>query len=145
MKRPRRRRFILACVTSLTLTGALACPNLAQAGKGDKKANKAGKADKRKAKGQHKIDKLCERIGCSEKQASEIGMVFKQLHLDIKPDREAIRELRKQLASEWKAAKPDERKLTKIADKVAAHERNIADRTMEAMLELHPILERRAA
>ena len=127
MNHARRRHFILACVTSLTLAGALISPELAHAGKGG-------------GKGEAKITKLCESIGCTQKQAETMRTVMKQMHLDIKPDREAIRDLRGQMASEWKSDKPDERKLARLADKIAAHERNIADRRLEAMLELHPIL-----
>lgn len=127
----------------MTLAGALLSPAFAEAGKGkgdesarSGKAGKAGKAGKRGAK----LAKLCERIGCSDEQAADIRVVLQQMRADIKPDREAIRELRGQLAAEWKRAKPDERKLAKIVEQIGAHERNIADRRMEAMLELHPIL-----
>lgn len=129
MFKARRRRFLLTSAASLALAASLLSPAVAEAGK-----------DKSKGKAKAKIERLCQEIGCSASQKTDIAQVFKQMHMDIKPDREAIRDLRKQLATEWKQAKPDERKLARIADKIAAHERNIADRRMEAMLELHPML-----
>jgi Spy/CpxP family protein refolding chaperone len=122
-----RRHFVLASLVGLALVGALISPTSALAGKG-------------KGKGHAKIDRLCEQIACTEAQAGDIAQIFEQLRTDSKPDREAIRELRQQLASEWKAERPDELELAKLADKIAAHERNVADRRMEAMLELHGLL-----
>jgi Spy/CpxP family protein refolding chaperone len=124
-----RRHLILASLAGLALVGALLHPASALAGKG-----------KGKGKGHAKIDRLCEQIACTETQAHDIEQVLQQLRVDGKPDREAIRELRQQIASEWKTDRPDERNLAKLADKIAAHERNLADRRMEAMLELHGLL-----
>jgi Spy/CpxP family protein refolding chaperone len=130
MSKPRRRHFVLASVAGLALVGALISPTSALAGKG-----------KREGKGKHsKVERLCEQIACTEAQAAGIAQIFQQLHADIKPDREAIRELRQQLASQWRSDQPDERELAKLADKIAAHQRNVADRRMEAMLELHGLL-----
>lgn len=123
------RRFTLASVASIVLLGALINPLPALAGKG-----------KGKGKGHAKVDRICEQIGCTEAQAGGIEQILEQLRADLRPDRQAIRELRQQLASEWKTDRPDERKLAKLAEQVAAHERNVADRTMEAMLELHGLL-----
>lgn len=122
-----RRRFILTSAVSLALAGTLLSPAPVFAGKG-------------KGKGRAKIEKLCEQISCSEDQARQITQVFEQLHIDVKPEREAIRELREQLATQWKRDRPDEAELAKLADKIGAHERNIADRRMDAMLELHALL-----
>jgi Spy/CpxP family protein refolding chaperone len=123
------RRFILASLAGVVLVGALISPIPALAGKG-----------KGKGKGHAKLDRMCEQLACTETQARDIEQIFEQLHVDSKPEREAIRELRRQLASEWKTDQPDERTLAKLADKIAAHERNVADRRMEAMLELHGLL-----
>lgn len=125
------RRLILASLAGLVLVGAMLSPLPALAGKG--KGNGKGQ-------GHAKIDRMCEQIACTEAQAQDIEQIFKQLHVDSKSDREAIRELRKQLASEWTTERPDERKLASLAEKIAAHERNVADRRMEAMLELHGLL-----
>ena len=122
-----RRHFVLASLASLTLVGALVIPTSVFAGKG-------------KGKGHAKIDRLCEQIACTKTQAHDIEQVFKQLRADSKSDREAIRELRQQMANEWKTDRPDERELAKLAEKIAAHEHNLADRRMEAMLELHGLL-----
>jgi Spy/CpxP family protein refolding chaperone len=128
-KQSRPRRFILASLAGVVLVGALISPIAALAGKG-----------KGKEKARAKLDRMCEQIACTEAQARDIEQIFEQLRVDSKPDREAIRELRRQLASEWKTEQPDERKLTKLAEKIAAHERNVTDRRMEAMLELHELL-----
>ena len=123
----KRRRNVLTSLAGLAFVAALLVPVAGFAGKG-------------KQKGHSKLDRICEQIACSEAQAKDIAQIFEQLQSDIKPDREAVRELRQQLAAEWKLDRPDERKLAMLADKVAAHERNMADRQMEAMLELHGLL-----
>jgi Spy/CpxP family protein refolding chaperone len=122
-----KHRHVLTSLAGLAFVGALLVPVAGFAGKG-------------KHKGHAKLDRLCEQIACTEAQATGIEQVFEQLHADIKPDREAIRELRQQLATEWKTDRPDELELAKLAEQVAAHERNVADRRMEAMLELHALL-----
>jgi Spy/CpxP family protein refolding chaperone len=94
----------------------------------------------REGRGHAKLDRVCEQIACNEQQREDIARVFTQLRKDIKLDREAIRELRKQMADEWLADEPDERALARLAEKISAHERNIADRQLESMLELHAIL-----
>src|SRR5689334_22212482 len=124
-----RRRTIFTSLAGLAFAGSLLAPAASFAGKG-----------KGKGHGQDKLDRMCEAITCTDAQAKGIEQIFEQLHADIRPHREAIRELRVQMASEWKNDKPDERKLAKLADKVAAHERNMADRRMEAYLELHDLL-----
>jgi Spy/CpxP family protein refolding chaperone len=124
-------RFILASLAGVVLVGALISPISAFAGK---------EKGKGKGKGHAMLDRMCEQLACTETQARDIEQIFEQLHVDSKPDREAIRELRQQLANEWKTDQPDEPKLAKLADKIAAHERNVADRRMEAMLELHGLL-----
>lgn len=108
----------------LALAGVLLTPAVATAGKG----------------GEAKLDRMCSQISCTEQQHDAIARVFKQMRQDIKADRTAIRELREQMADEWQKPKVDELELAKLADKVAAHERNVADRRLEAMLELHAIL-----
>ena len=127
-----RRRHILTSLASLAIVGALLVPTASFAGKG----KHAGKGHK----GKEMLDRMCEQISCTEAQAKDIEQVFKALHTDIKPDREAVRELRQQIATEWKSDKPDERKLASLADKIEAHERNMSDRRLEAMLELHSML-----
>ncbi len=117
-------------LAGLALAGLLLTPQLAVAGKGQGPGGQ-GKA---------KLERMCEQIACTDDQRDDIARVFKQMRQDIKPDREAIAQLRSELASEWKRAKPDAGKLAKLGDKIAAHERNVADRRLEAMLELHAIL-----
>lgn len=131
--RPQPRRFILASLAGLVLVGAMLSPLPALAGK-DKDKGKG------KGHGHAKIERMCEKIACTEDQAQDIEQIFKQLHIDSKSDREAIQELRKQLASEWTSDKPDELELASLTEKIDAHERNVSDRRMEAMLELHALL-----
>ena len=124
MKLPTRRRHLLPVLT-LALGLSLA-PGLAHAKKG---------------KGGGKLDKICAEIGCSADQKREIGEVFKQMKIDVESDRKALKDLKKQLAAEWVKDKPSERVLASLSAKMAAHERNIADRKLEAMIELHGLLD----
>ena len=124
MKLAMRRRHILP-ILGLAL-GLSFAPGLAHAKKG---------------KGGGKLDKICAEIGCSADQKREIGEVFEQMKIDIKSDRTALKELKKQLAAEWIEDKPSERKIASLSAKMAAHERNIADRKLEAMIELHGLLD----
>jgi Spy/CpxP family protein refolding chaperone len=118
-------RIVTARFAALSLAGLLVLPALAFAGKGHEHA---------------RLERMCEQLSCTEQQREELARVFKQMHQDSKLDREAIRDLRKQMADEWLADRPDEQALARLADKVAAHERNIADRRLEAMLEVHALL-----
>lgn len=120
-----RRRVL---VPALALAAALMLPGLAHAKKGE------GKHQKR-------VAKMCEKIQCSDQQEREIGQVFQQMHIDTKADRAAIKDLRKQMADEWAKDRPSEATLESLAKKVAAHEQNIADRRMDAMMELHGVLD----
>lgn len=113
-------------VSGLVLASTLLLPGLAQA----------------EPPGGHgrKLERVCEQLSCTEQQERDIQAVFEQLRIDSKQDREAIRTLHEQLAAEWVKDKPDEKAMAKLHDKIAAHERNLADRRHEAMMELHALL-----
>lgn len=120
------RRTLVTGLTSLAIAGALFVPLAAQArGPGDD-----GK----------RVDKVCKELSCTSQQRSEIKQVFEQMRIDVKTDRQTIRTLRKQLADEWVKDRPDEAAMAKLHDQIAAHERNIADRRHDAMMELHALL-----
>jgi Spy/CpxP family protein refolding chaperone len=91
-------------------------------------------------RGEGPLQRVCEHIECSEDQEVAIRDVFVQARVDSKDDHEAIRELRRQIADEWVKDTLDEAKLDKLHARVASHERNIAERRHEAMLELHDLL-----
>lgn len=124
---PRAALPPFATLTGLALAAALFVPALAHAGKGDRGPGK-------------RAAKMCEAIDCSDQQEREIAQVFQQMRTDVQVDRKAIAELREQMASEWQKNQPSEATLEKLATKIAAHERNIADRRLEGMLELHGLL-----
>jgi Spy/CpxP family protein refolding chaperone len=91
-------------------------------------------------RGAAKLERVCAQITCSEAQREDLARVFEQLRRDIRGDREAIEQLRAELAERWREPEPDARALTKLSEKIAAHERNITDRRLEAMLEIHDLL-----
>lgn len=91
-------------------------------------------------RGEGPLHRVCEHIECSADQETAIRDVFVQARIDSKDDHEAIRELRRQIADEWVKDAIDEAKLDKLHERIATHERNIADRRHEAMLELHDLL-----
>ena len=91
-------------------------------------------------RGEGPLQRVCEHIECTDDQEVAIRDVFVQARIDSKDDHEAIRELRRQIADEWVKDAVDEAKLDKLHDRIATHERNIADRRHEAMLELHDLL-----
>ncbi|MCA9681260.1 MAG: hypothetical protein KC457_03625 [Myxococcales bacterium] len=119
------KRPFVSAITGFVLVASLFAPTLARADKGD---------------GHRKLDRVCEQITCSEQQKQDIARIFEQMHVDLEVDREAIESLRKQLATEWVKDRPNQRTLDKLADDIAAHERNIADRRMAAMMEQHALL-----
>lgn len=87
-----------------------------------------------------KLGKVCQKIECSDDQKTELKQIHKEMRTDAKSDREAIRELHKQMAAEWVKSAPNEKVLDRIQAKIAVHEANIADRRMDMMLELHAVL-----
>ena len=121
-----RRPLVLALVGLSLGASLLLAPTPAQA---------------KKRGGEAKLDKICAEISCSDTQRQDIAQVFEQMHIDIKPDRTAAKDLKKQLAREWVEDRPSEKVLAKLSTKIAAHERNIAERRLEAMLELHDLLD----
>lgn len=91
-------------------------------------------------KGRGPLQRVCEQIECSAEQEVAVRDVFVQARIDSKSDHEAIRELRREIADEWVKDQLDEAKIAKLHERIASHERNIADRQHEAMLELHDVL-----
>lgn len=97
-------------------------------------------ADGGGGRGEGPLQRVCEHIECSDAQEVAIRDVFVQARIDSKDDHEAIRALRRQLADAWAKDTIDEAELDALHERIATHERNIADRRHEAMLELHDLL-----
>ncbi|NVB40761.1 periplasmic heavy metal sensor [Pseudenhygromyxa sp. WMMC2535] len=123
---PRRRTTLLASFAGVALAATLLVPGLAKAdpGKG---------ADAQ-------AERICEEASCTSTQRKQVKNIFDDLHDDVKPHRNAIEKLRKQIANEWAKSSPSKSKLRNYADKIANHERDIGRERVEAMMKLHNVL-----
>jgi Spy/CpxP family protein refolding chaperone len=94
-----------------------------------------------KGKGKGKrIDKVCQKIECTDAQRKELRDVMREAHTDLESEREAMRELGAQLAEEYAKKNPNEKKMQQLYRKMDAHRANVRDRMHEAFMEIHPRL-----
>lgn len=84
---------------------------------------------------------LCAKLECTDTQREELRAVMSELRADSKGDREAIKRLRKQLAAEFAKAQPDEAAMRSIQATIATHQQQMRDRGLDAMLEVHALLD----
>lgn len=84
---------------------------------------------------------VCERLGCSDEQRAELGVIVKELRTDAKPDREAIRSLQAELAAEWATDAPDEAKLEALTGQIATHHQAMGRLAQDALMEVHALLD----
>jgi Spy/CpxP family protein refolding chaperone len=119
--------FITTTLLSLGLLGALA----------DAPATPAP------TKGEHAgfAGKLCEKLSCTASQKTQIQSITKELKEDTKPDREAIEQTQRKLAVELAKASPSEPAIDGLAAEIAKHQTEITKRGLEAVLEVHALLD----
>ncbi len=87
-----------------------------------------------------RLDRICEKLECTESQRSEIEAAFKDLQAKVKPLREEMAAIRKQLAAAYQAEKLDTAKLNELRNQLADKERAIEQLRFDAMVRLHPSL-----
>jgi Spy/CpxP family protein refolding chaperone len=92
-------------------------------------------------KGSKKLDRVCQKINCTEDQKKELKSVVKELRTDLKTDRQAVRGLHEKLAVEFEKATPDERAMKRLYATIDKHRANMRDRTHDAMMEIHGLLQ----
>lgn len=85
--------------------------------------------------------RMCAHLECTDTQKEQLRAVMKEMREDIKPDREAIRDLRKKMGEEFAKEKPSEKQLRSLQAQIAKHHGEIADRRLDAMLEVHGLLD----
>ncbi len=84
---------------------------------------------------------LCARLECTETQKQELRAVMSELRADTKGDRQAIKRLHKQLAAEFAKDKPDEAAMRSIQAQIATHHGEMQARGLDAMMEVHELLD----
>jgi Spy/CpxP family protein refolding chaperone len=91
-------------------------------------------------RGGKKIERICKKLECDDAQEAELRSVFKELRTDTKSDREGIRDARKTIAAEFAKERPNEASMKRAYQSIDAHEDNIRDRTHDALMEAHGVL-----
>ncbi|MEM9454431.1 MAG: Spy/CpxP family protein refolding chaperone [Myxococcota bacterium] len=84
---------------------------------------------------------LCAKVECTDAQREDVKAVMSELRADSKGDRAAVKRLHKQLAAEFAKAQPDEGAMRSIQAQIATHQQQMSDRGMDAMLEIHALLD----
>lgn len=83
---------------------------------------------------------LCAKLECTEAQQKEVRAVMSELRADSKGDRAALQRLNKQLAAEFAKAQPDEAAMRGTQAKISNHRQQMQERRLDAMLEVHSLL-----
>ncbi|HET6583662.1 MAG TPA: periplasmic heavy metal sensor [Nannocystaceae bacterium] len=94
-------------------------------------------------KGEHPgfAGKLCEKLTCTASQKTQVQSITKELKEDTKPDREAIQQTQRKLAVELAKASPSEKVVDTLAAEMAKHQAEMTKRGLEAVLEVHALLD----
>jgi hypothetical protein len=85
--------------------------------------------------------RLCEAVVCTAAQKTQVQSIAKELHEDTKGDREAIRRLERDLATEIAKASPSDDAIEKVAAEIARHQAETTRRALDAVLEVHAVLD----
>jgi Spy/CpxP family protein refolding chaperone len=85
--------------------------------------------------------RMCDKLECTESQRTKLGEIFAELRKDSRADREAIAGLRAQMAEEFAKAKPDEKRLRRLASQVSKLHADLGTRRLDAMLQAHSVLD----
>lgn len=85
--------------------------------------------------------KLCEKLVCTASQKTQVQAIAKELAEDAKPDREAIDAIQKKIGTELAKASPNEKTIDALANEIAKHQTEMAKRGLEAVLEVHAVLD----
>jgi len=72
-----------------------------------------------------------------EGMGPEVSAIRSELEQRVEPEREAIADLRRQLADEYVQDRPDEAKLARLHDAIEAHRETIGDMRQAALLDMH--------
>lgn len=123
----RHMAFITTTLSSLGLLGALAD---APATLAPKKGEHAGFAGK-----------LCEKLSCTSSQKTQVQEITKELKAATKPDRTAIEQTQRKLAVELAKASPSQAVIDSLAAEIAKHQAEMTKRGLEAVLEVHALLD----
>ncbi len=118
----RVRRLVLPLLAGATLLGL---GGVAIAGPGQGKGQG-------KARGN-----VCAKLECSADQKQALRTIFAELRADTKTDREAIKRLHHDMATEWAQDNPDEAELSRLQGEVAKHHGAMAGLVTDAMMEVH--------
>jgi chromosome segregation ATPase len=82
-----------------------------------------------------------EAAGKGKGKGNEVSEARHELKDRIEPEREAIAELRRQLADEYAKADPDEAELQRLHDAIQAHRDAISDMRHAALVDMHDELD----
>ncbi|MGB1016640.1 MAG: Spy/CpxP family protein refolding chaperone [Nannocystaceae bacterium] len=93
--------------------------------------------------GKHKrdrIERLCKKIACTDGQRTQLKAIHKDAAKSHKGKSEQARQLKAQMAAEFRKQNPSERVLTDISNKLAQHKDAKRAARIKMMLKVHRIL-----
>lgn len=89
---------------------------------------------------QARLDRKCERLGCTAAQKTQIKAIHAAAAPQIDAARAALRGLRDQQRAEWQKAQPDARALDRLDAQIDAQRDTISDLRRAAKLKVHALL-----
>lgn len=96
-------------------------------------------ADAKGKKG-NRIERLCKKIECTASQKTQLQSIHKDAKANKKGQREQVRQLKAQMAAEFRKQNPSERVLNDISNKLAKHHDKQRAERIKLMLKVHRIL-----
>ncbi len=95
------------------------------------------------AKGKRKgdrIERLCQKITCTDAQKTQLQAIQKDAKQAHKGNQQQVQQLKAQLAAEFRKQNPSERVLTDISNKLAKHNEQQRAARIKMMLKVHRVL-----
>jgi Spy/CpxP family protein refolding chaperone len=102
----------------------------------------AGSADAKRADGdrQGRGEKVCERLACSDAQKAQIKQIREVVKTKVAGEKTAIRELRKQIAAEYRKDKLDQARLGDLYRQLDARRSTVESARRAAKAQIHGLL-----
>jgi hypothetical protein len=85
--------------------------------------------------------KLCEKLACTATQKTKVQEIAKEMHEDIKPDRESIQKIERKIGVELAKANPSDKVIDTLAGELVRHQSEMTKRALDSVLEVHAILD----
>ncbi len=118
--------MLLSSLSAATLAGTLGASSLAF-GPGTSPAP-------------HRKGGLCSALECTDAQREQIQSIRKQLRANLKPQRQAIKGIHRDLAAEYAKANPDDRAMKRLMKSLSTRKDTVSEMHQAALMETHAVL-----